>query len=161
MVSIPTKTWSTTNCHPPQRPLGKSDYFPNEPRCVGSQCLHVTSPGHCMMGKMPQEEIKALSQEPECNMLCKGDTCCSSSFELLARCRFQPQPHRYFIVDFAFSVAFKQRCSVQSALCWYKLIEHLCAWHFTWHYHPIPHSQRQCRKGNRCRQGVGSAVPIG
>lgn len=27
----------------------------------------------------------------------------------------------------------------------------MCAWHFTWHYHPTPRSQW-------CRQGVGRAV---
>ena len=84
------------------------------------------------MGQMPQEEVKVLSQEAEYpaterNLLCKGDTCCSSSFQLLAQRRFIPQPRRYFLVDFAFSVAFKQRRSVQSALCLYKLIEHLRA----------------------------------
>ena len=71
------------------------------------------------------------------------------------------QLHYYFTVDFAFSIAFKQRCSVQSALCLYKLVEHLCTWHLVWHYDQIPHCQRQSPKGNWWRRGAGSAIPIG
>lgn len=62
-VSIPTKMQCIASCHLPQRSLVKWDYFPNGPHCGGSPCLHVLSPGHHGMGKVPQEEVKTLSYE--------------------------------------------------------------------------------------------------
>lgn len=111
---------------------------------------------------------KALSQEAESpaterNLLCKGDTCCSSCFEPLARCRFISHPRCSFVVDFVFSVVFKQRCSV--AICPLLVQTNRAFVCLTFHValppcSPLPATtlkgqSMQTRSGKRCSNKLG------
>lgn len=123
-----------------QRPLGKRDGFPNGPCCAGSPCLYVTCPRNCMKGQVPHVDVKSLSQEdarPDTlrNLPCKGNSSWSSSPELLAQGRLC-----HSLTATSLWILQSVQPLSKGALCLYKLIEHMCAWHFTWHYHPIPRS---------------------